>query len=646
MKKIILPALVVASSILTSCSSSDSTIGRWFSSKTKRGYTHEYDPGPPKDSQWPKLFAETPNYRAFGSKVIGGRGEKFRWKFGPMWYRGRLGKDEVKVFVIGQEGAQDENVSNRSFTGSTGTKMQKFLNHIGIKDSYLFMNTFVYTITGQYSLFGEDRENATKLDQQKRLLWLAQNENSAVVEHRHRLFDYAFETNKDLSLVIGVGTAGKDTAATYANYLDPKTKCSNRKVGNGGCLVRYNGKNVLFIGVPHPGGASPRNGGESAYTRLVSAFDKQAKIVLKAIGDKKIKLSTDKGGRRASSTSRYRYGNASIPHKDFAFGTNWRMGEWGTTSNRRGSHTIQVFSKGGCYNNGAIDPETGRCSQTKTDRISYSNPASLIKSAPKEMAKCDVPYESPKACTENYLVYDEGPGEEFGKTLLSFFEGVDWNSLGVTQHMSFGPNGFYRGRVESAKKLVIVDQFSHDDFFSGRALSGETGQRFQSVLDKSKDDYIIIRTAPVDTMDLDDSQRRAVIFNRDVVELRTEVLEHVMENASISEIITIGDYAKEVGADFSKKYKIKPKHYSQAQVKKMALKIIPRKDLPAHTRWWMGTSGDRASRAYRKQGSAKVYSGDYYKVYAPYWATRWKSGSLGSEEKSSLEFFQNWYEGQ
>ena len=31
-----------------------------------------------------------------------------------MWYRGRLTPNSVKVFVVGQEGAQDENVSNRS----------------------------------------------------------------------------------------------------------------------------------------------------------------------------------------------------------------------------------------------------------------------------------------------------------------------------------------------------------------------------------------------------------------------------------------------------------------------------------------------------------------------------------------------------
>jgi uracil-DNA glycosylase len=61
--------------------------------------------------------------------------EKFRWHFGPMFYRGRLGDNQVKVLVIGQEGAQDESLAQRSFTGGTGARMQHFLHHIGITRS-------------------------------------------------------------------------------------------------------------------------------------------------------------------------------------------------------------------------------------------------------------------------------------------------------------------------------------------------------------------------------------------------------------------------------------------------------------------------------------------------------------------------------
>ena len=166
----------------------------------QRGSPAEYDSGPPKDSKWPDLFAETPNYRAYGkaiyqeaSKKAGIKDdgkEKFRWIVGPMWYRGRLTPESVKVFVIGQEGAQDENVSNRTFTGSTGTKMQNFINYFGVNKSYLFMNTFSYTITGQYGERVEegDSEETKKAKEirSKTLFWLAQDQNSLIVQHRHR----------------------------------------------------------------------------------------------------------------------------------------------------------------------------------------------------------------------------------------------------------------------------------------------------------------------------------------------------------------------------------------------------------------------------------------------------------------------------
>ena len=69
--------------------------------------------------------------------------DEFRWHFGPMFYRGRLGDHEIKVLIVGQEGAQDESLSHRSFTGGTGARMQHLLTHLGITRSYLFANTFV-----------------------------------------------------------------------------------------------------------------------------------------------------------------------------------------------------------------------------------------------------------------------------------------------------------------------------------------------------------------------------------------------------------------------------------------------------------------------------------------------------------------------
>lgn len=662
-----LTLLLISAITITACST---FLGRNPSgSKERRGEVYEYDAGAEKGMQWADLFAETPNYRAYGKAVIGGSGEKFRWKMGPMWYRGRLGKEQVKVFVIGQEGAQDENVSNRSFTGSTGTRMQKFINYFGITESYLFMNTFVYTITGQYSLFGEDREDEYKVKLNNRLKWLAQDEKSIVVSHRHRLFDYMLANNKEsMKLVVGVGTAGKESAATWARHHGvkcwPSTLTYSHCYGESGPL-----KGVLIVGLPHPGAASARNGGEGAMDNLTKSFIEKANIVKDHIEKGKINLPEDENGYRGFSRD-FRYGYASIPHRDFPFGTNWRMGSWGTTSNRRGSHTIQVFSDDGCYNNKCtIWGEDGSKTEV-TQRISYDNPKDLISSAPKEFQFGDVPYESPK----NYdlrRVYDEGPGE-FAKTLVNFFTGVDYKELGAISHPSFGHTGIYRGRLDQAKVLVVADQHSNDDMFSGRALTGAAGQYFQNFLNAigATSSYGIIRTLPVDTLGLDSEKLKSIVHNEKVVELRDEVLNQVLSKGNTQVIVTLGEQAKEIVANFVKKNELKLpvvnlnspegsyganwkagvdqfnalgiKVDSEGSNLVSDIQIIPRADLPAYTRFWMGTSGDRVARAKEWVDGKFVPNGNYYKLYVPKWASRWKANTsdLNAKELDSVEDFK------
>ena len=48
--------------------------------------------------------------------------------------------------------------------------------------------------------------------------------------------------------------------------------------------------------------------------------------------------------------------------------------------------------------------------------------------------------------------------------------------------------------------LVLADQESHDDLFTGRALSGDAGQRLQAWLRAAgfTRSYCVLRTLPVD----------------------------------------------------------------------------------------------------------------------------------------------------
>jgi uracil-DNA glycosylase len=138
-----------------------------------------------------------PDYLSLGVEATGR--ESFRWHFGPMFYRGRLGDGQVKVLVVGQEGAQDESLAHRSFTGGTGARMQHFLRTLGLDRSYLFLNSFVYPIFGQYG---------------QHLRPLAQDPVSPIAAHRTRILDKAV-VGGDVRLVVAVGLAAKESVVSW-----------------------------------------------------------------------------------------------------------------------------------------------------------------------------------------------------------------------------------------------------------------------------------------------------------------------------------------------------------------------------------------------------------------------------------------------
>jgi uracil-DNA glycosylase len=658
----------------------------------ERGSITEFDKGSPSQSLWTDLFAETPNYRAFGDAIISGRGEKFRWKMGPMFYRGRLTPNSVKIFVIGQEGAQDENLSNRSFTGSTGTRMQKFLNYFGITKSYLYMNTFVYTITGQYSLYGDDATNEYKKKQWKQLMWLAQSRDSVIVQHRHKMFNYMRETNKKtLSLIIGVGTAGKESTVTWLNSISPGS-CSYRKLTSSFCEGKGTLKGVLAIGVRHPGSASARNAGSAATGGLVFDFKKKAEIVSKYIKNDSKWLVKDDDGKR-DFTKQFKYGYASIPHRDFPFGTPWTLGKKGTTSNRRSSDAIQIFSNNGCYNNGArvgrrclsIPPGERPSTNVPDERVQYlhyKNPKNLINKndRPSGFTRQDVPYEPPKNKITR-VQFDKGP-QNFVQEMMDFYLAVEKATYKeeMTQHHSFGPTGIYRGNTEDPEFLILADQQGHTDMFSGRALTGEAGQRLQAFLNASgfQNKYLIIRTLPVDC--LDDQTKKLtcikLLEESSVVEKRNILIRKIITANQLKGVLSFGEQAEKIinkiglqipvyhvsptSQNLTNDFNILFDKLQKASIvapgqKYIQTKLspIPRSDLPFSARWWMGTSGDRVSRATNMENvtvsGSRVRSydegdpnGDYYKLYAPSWASSWKftNRELSPGEIESIKIFK------
>lgn len=108
----------------------------------RAGLNHVYDEGPPPF--WLEKFKGLSD-----DFFVNHPSQRFRTAFGGVLYRGRL-DDTARVLVIGQDPSTDEALARRAFVGSAGQRLQKFLNKTGISRSYIIINTFAYSITGQF----------------------------------------------------------------------------------------------------------------------------------------------------------------------------------------------------------------------------------------------------------------------------------------------------------------------------------------------------------------------------------------------------------------------------------------------------------------------------------------------------------------
>lgn len=109
--------------------------------QTLMATTFKFDKGP--SASWAKRFFQAPrNY--YLSHASG----RFRTEFGPVYYRGRL-NGSSKLLIVGQDPSTDEILAQRNLVGSSGQRVQKLLNKIGIDRSYIMLNTFLFGIKGQ-----------------------------------------------------------------------------------------------------------------------------------------------------------------------------------------------------------------------------------------------------------------------------------------------------------------------------------------------------------------------------------------------------------------------------------------------------------------------------------------------------------------
>jgi len=72
----------------------------------------------------------------------------FRVEWGPIFHRGRL-DGSARVLVLGQDPATHESISRRILVGEAGQRVQGLLAKLGIRRSYVMVNTFLYSVYGQ-----------------------------------------------------------------------------------------------------------------------------------------------------------------------------------------------------------------------------------------------------------------------------------------------------------------------------------------------------------------------------------------------------------------------------------------------------------------------------------------------------------------
>jgi hypothetical protein len=113
---------------------------------------------------------------------------QFRIEWGPIFHRGRL-DGSARVLVIGQDPAQHETVVRRILVGEAGRRVQGLLAKLGIVRSYVYINTFLYSVYGSVKA-------KTRRD-------------TRLVEYRNRWLQ-ALLVGSDVEAVIALGQAADE----------------------------------------------------------------------------------------------------------------------------------------------------------------------------------------------------------------------------------------------------------------------------------------------------------------------------------------------------------------------------------------------------------------------------------------------------
>ena len=116
-----------------------------------------YDAGPNPDTTLGKelidITANIPNMPEVSNKIMG-RKQKFRPAFGPIPWRMLQEENKVKMLFIGQDGTHIAEAAGRPATAGFGGRAQDLAKYFGVNEGAAFINTYSFTIKGQYGIYG------------------------------------------------------------------------------------------------------------------------------------------------------------------------------------------------------------------------------------------------------------------------------------------------------------------------------------------------------------------------------------------------------------------------------------------------------------------------------------------------------------
>ena len=210
--------------------------------------------------------------------------------------------------------------------------------------------------------------------------------------------------------------------------------------------------------------------------------------------------------------------------------------------------------------------------------------------------------------------------------------------------------------------LILADQASNDDLFTGQALCGEAGQWLGGFLRAAgiRKRYLIVRTLPVDTLDLTTAKRDSLVDDAAVRNLKESQRARSRPTPSVTALLvgpfaqrlapnvvpaglTIVDLERQGAAGWQASWQaaltlLQGRNYTK-DVNNPTFTMpsqrsqLPRFDAPYGTPRWVGTSGNRGVRPGPRPQRP---SPDYLKVFIPSWVNALDAAPLSAANGAAV----------